>query len=137
MIRGVCFALLAMYLPIAAGAGTEGEEDRILVINPLTTSDFEVVQGMNMGAAEFWCGAASYVERRLGLSETTPIYLKRPRGPSRTAAGRKAVTFSLSAAGLPPDDPARLTLTVKQPGAMVKSVNARRYCRDAFTRSTK
>ncbi|PTX72352.1 hypothetical protein C8N31_11165 [Sulfitobacter mediterraneus] len=136
-MRGACHALIMACLPLTVAASTDGEEDRFLVINPLSASDFEVVQGMNMGAAEFWCGAASYVERRLGLSETTPIYLKRPRGPSQTAAGRKAVTFSLSNAGLPPDDPGRLTLTVKQPGTMVKSASARRYCRDAFTRSTK
>lgn len=136
-MRGAWLGLTLACLPLAVAASTDGEEDRFLVINPLSASDFEVVQGMNMGAAEFWCGAASYVERRLGLSETTPIYLKRPRGPSQTAAGRKAVTFSLSNAGLPPDDPGRLTLTVREPGATLKSGNARRYCRDAFTRSTK
>jgi len=30
-----------------------------------------------------------------------------------------------------------LTVTVEEPGAMLKSAQARRFCRDAFTRLTK
>ena len=122
--------------PAMAHAATTGEEDTIL-INRLNGTDFEVIQGTNFGAAEFWCGAATFVERRRGLSELTEVYVKRPRGPSLTAPGRNGVVFSTSGAGLPAPDPDRLTLTVSEPGAMLKSVQARRYCRDAFTRSTK
>ena len=136
-MRRFVLVLTLLCLPMGAQAGTEAEEDRFLVINPLNINDFEVIQSMSMGTAEFWCAAASYVERRLGLSETTPIFLKRPRGPSATAVGKKAVVFSLSDAGLPADDPKRVTLTLKSPGATLKSAAARRYCRDAFTRSTK
>ena len=126
---------LALALPHQAGADTKGEEDGI-VINPLNSHDFEVIEGTNFGAAEFWCGAATFVERRRGRSELTPIYLKRKRGPSVTAPGQKGVIFTTRPDGLPaPKD--RLTLTVREPGAMLKSAQARRYCRDAFTRSTK
>ncbi|KIN60405.1 hypothetical protein Z945_1376 [Sulfitobacter noctilucae] len=118
-----------------AQASTQTEED-LIVINRLNDTDFEVVQRVNFGAAEFWCGAATFVERRSGLPETTAIYLKRPRGPSLTSPGRDGVTFSLSNDGLPAAQP-RNTLTVKEAGATVKSAHARRFCRDAFTRSTK
>jgi hypothetical protein len=122
-------------LPLLATAATTGEEDTI-VINPINATDFEVIQGTNFGAAEFWCGAATYIERRTGRSELTPIYVKRPQGPSLTAPGRNGVVFSISNTGLPPA-PNRLTLTVGTQGAVLKSVRARIYCRDAFSRSTK
>lgn len=122
--------------PWVANAATQGEEDTI-VINPINATDFEVIQGTNFGAAEFWCGAATFIERRSGRSELTPVYVKRPRGPSLTAPGQNGVVFTTSNAGLPPADSSRLSLTVSSSGAMLKSVQARRYCRDAFNRSTK
>lgn len=131
----IALLTLAVSAPIVT-ASTTGEEDTI-EINSINSTDFEVLQGTNFGAAEFWCGAATFIERRSGRSELTPIYVKRPRGPSVTRSGQLGVVFSTSNAGLPPDDDGRLTLTVSAQGAMLKSVQARRYCRDAFTRSTK
>lgn len=135
MKQMICAALVAA-APLITSAATIGEEDGI-VINRISATDFEVIQGTNFGAAEFWCGAATYIERRSGLSELTPIYVKRAAGAAVTAPGQRGVVFSTSNAGLPADEPGRLTLTVRNPGAMLKSVQARRYCRDAFTRSTK
>ncbi|MEW9919445.1 hypothetical protein AB2B41_07515 [Marimonas sp. MJW-29] len=129
-------AAIAMISALPLVAATTGEEDTI-VINPINATDFEVIQGTNFGAAEFWCGAATFIERRSGRSELTALYVKRPRGPSVTAPGEMGVVFSTSDAGLPPANPDRVTLTVRQPGATLKSFQARRYCRDAFTRSTK
>lgn len=130
-------ALLALALsPHFVSASMLREEDT-LEINRINTTDFEVIQGTNFGAAEFWCAAATFIERRSGLSELTPIYVKRPEGPSVTRAGQRGVVFSTSSAGLPVDDGVRLTLSVRTVGKMLKSVQARRYCRDAFTRSTK
>lgn len=130
----MAFLLGLAVLP--AHANTNAEEDT-MVINPINATDFEVIEGMNFGAAEFWCGAATYIERRLRQSELTQLYVKRPRGPSMTASGQNGVVFSTSNAGLPMPQPDRLTLTVQVPGATLKSVQGRRYCRDAFTRSTK
>ncbi|MFK7835367.1 MAG: hypothetical protein AB8B60_04040 [Sulfitobacter sp.] len=135
-MRIATIAMLVGVLPVLPLAATTGEEDKI-VINRLNATDFEVIQGMNFGAAEYWCGAATYIERRTGQSELTPIYVKRPRGPSLTMSGRKGVVFSTSTAGIPAQGTSRQTLTVQVRGAMLKSVQARRYCRDAFTRSTK
>ena len=134
-MRALFLTFVLGVAPIVCVSATIGEEDTI-VINPINATDFEVIQGTNFGAAEFWCGAATYIERRTGRSELTPIYVKRPQAPSLTVSGRKGVVFSTSNAGLPPAQPSR-TLTVRTPGAMLKSVKARRYCRDAFTRSTK
>jgi hypothetical protein len=127
--------LLLLCVGSIGAADTLGEQDA-MVINPLNGSDFEVVETRRMGAADFWCGAATFVTRRQGLSELTPIYVKRPRAASQTSPGRKAVTFTTDGRGLPAARD-RLTLEVDAPGIMLKSARARRYCRDAFTRSTK
>jgi hypothetical protein len=119
----------------ASFAGTSGEEAS-MVINRVNATDFEVVETRSMGAADFWCGASTFVIRRNGLSELTPIYLKRGRAASQTAKGRKGVVFSTSAKGLPPAQD-RITVSVDRPGDMIKASLARRFCRDAFTRSTK
>ena len=125
-----------IWLPLAAQADTMGREDG-MVINPLSGPDFEVIEDVGFGAAEFWCGAATYVQRRRGMPGSTPIYLKSARGPARTVQGTDGVVFSTSDAGLPPPDRTRLSVTVDAPGEMMKAVIARRYCRDAFTKSTK
>ncbi len=118
-----------------ASAGTEGEEDT-LVINRINATDFEVIEQQDMSPRAFWCGAATFIERRQGQPNTTPIYLKRERGASVTAPGRKGVVFSTDGAGLP--QPGTLvSVSVRQPGQMLKSYQARGFCRDAFTRATK
>lgn len=130
------FTLFTALFTLPLAAATLGEEERF-VINPLGGSDFEVIRLQHMAAAELWCAAASYVERRKGLPGTTPIYVRRPLGPAQTQTGRKGVIFSLSDAGLTNTGRSGLTLTVDVPGEMLKAAQARRYCRDAFTRSTK
>lgn len=134
LCRMICAAALVL-APVSAMSGTNGEEDAI-VINRISETEFEVIEGMNFGAASFWCGAATYIERRMGQSELTAIYVKRPEAESLTVQGRDGVVFTTSNDGLPPAQD-RLTLTVDVPGAMLKSAQARRHCRDAFTRSTK
>ncbi len=134
-MRWLVLAIALAVGPVVLLASTQSEEDR-MVINRLNATDFEVVQGTNYGPAEYWCGAATFIERRAGLSETTPVYVKRPQSASLTVPGRNGVVFSTSNAGLPAAQ-SRVTLTVDQPGATLKSAQARRYCRDAFTRSTK
>lgn len=134
-LRGWALASLLVFVGLGAHGATLGEEGRF-IINPTGGGDFEVIRLQHMGASELWCAAASYVEVRRGLSETTPIYLRSPLGPARTVQGRQGVVFSLNKAGLPATAQ-RNTLTVDVAGVMVKSVTARRFCRDAFTRSTK
>jgi hypothetical protein len=120
----------------AGHADTVGEQDAI-VINRLNASDFEVIEEVTFGAAEFWCGAASFVERRSGLSGQTPIYVKTPRGPSVTSPGRIGVVFTLDGSSVPGDVDMGFTVSASKPGMMMKAVRARSFCRDAFTRSTK
>lgn len=135
-MRAVLSAVILAFIPVAGSSATTGEEDTI-VINPINATDFEVLEDMSSDAGYYWCGAATFIERRSGRSGLTEVYIKRPRGPSVTAPGRTGVVFSTSSAGLPADGGNRVTVTVDRPGVMLKSVQARRYCRDAFTRATK
>ena len=123
-------------LSVEAQAATLGEEKRF-VVNPLGGPDFEVIRLQHMGATELWCAAASYVEARRGLPETTAIYIRAPLGPARTARGRRGVVFTLSPEGLSRGPVDSLTVKVDAVGETMKSAQARRFCRDAFTRSTK
>ena len=134
-MRSMIFAtvMIAFCGPVAARTLTEQDT---IIINPINASDFEVIEGPIFGAAGYWCGAATYVERRTGRSETTRVYVKRPEGPSLTMPGRKGVVFTTDPAGLPEAAP-RMTLTVKEAGATLKSAQGRLQCRDAFTRATK
>jgi hypothetical protein len=130
------YLLFAAFLaPTFAYSDTIGEE-RGLTINTINATDFEVVETQSMGAADFWCAAASYNELRQGGSDLIPLYVRSPRGPAETAPGRNGVVFTTNSAGLPQLPPS-LTLSVKQAGATLKSRKARSFCRDAFTRSTK
>ncbi|TMM55091.1 hypothetical protein [Sulfitobacter sabulilitoris] len=131
LISSCLIALLST--PVLADTRSE---ELSLVINPVNATDFEVVKQIGMGPHEFWCAAASFNEARANRSELLPIYIKRPLGPSQTAPGKLGVLFTLSNDGLPPE-PSLRTVEVDQPGLMFKSYQARRYCRDAFTRSTK
>lgn len=126
---------MVVLIGIGAQASTLAEEKRF-VINRINANDFEVIKLRGMGAHEFWCAAANYIEVRTGQSERTRIYVRTPLGASVTQSGAKGVVFSTSDAGLPPESD-RLNLTVSEPGVVLKSALARRYCRDAFTRSTK
>lgn len=135
MQRVFISAVLVFGLSCAARAGTEGDEDR-LIVNRIDRSDFEVVETHNMDARAFWCGAASQLERREGRPGTTPIYIKSPRGPSVTAPGRNGVVFTTDPAGLGPVPDMR-SVNVSRAGQMLKAYQARGFCRDAFNRSTK
>ena len=136
MFRFALIACVTCLASLPASAATLGEEERF-VVNPISGSDFEVIRLQHMAAAELWCAAASYVERRKGLAGTTEIYVREPLGPARARDGRKSVIFTVSKSGLPETGRSGLTLTVDVPGEAMKAHQARRYCRDAFTRSTK
>jgi hypothetical protein len=133
IMRYLCIA--AFVAPTLAMSDTIGEE-RALTINTINATDYEVIETQSMGAADFWCAAASYNELRQGRSDLIQLYVRTPRGPAKTAQGRKGVVFTTDPSGLSKLAPS-LTLTVNQAGASLKSRKARSFCRDAFTRSTK
>jgi hypothetical protein len=132
MIR---LTILTLILAAPTFAGTEGEEDK-LIVNRLSASDFEVVETQDMSPRAFWCGAASYIERRQNMDATTRIILKSPRGASVSAPGRKAVGFTTDPSGIQQiSNP--LSVDVTRRGLTLLSYQARGFCRDAFTRATK
>lgn len=115
-------------------AGTLQDEDQ-LTINALNSTDFEVVLTQSSEPFTFWCGAATYHERRMGRSPTDRLYVKAPRGPSRTQSGATGVVFTTEAAGIVPVS--SYSVGVDIPGLNMASNKARSFCRDAFNRASK
>ena len=126
--------LFVLAAPMAF-AGTEWEEDQ-LIINRINATDFEVVETQDMGPGAFWCGAASFHERRMGRSGRDMLYVKQPRGPSVTRPGSKGVVFTTDAARVSATG-ASGSVSVSRAGDGFRSSFARSLCRDAFTRATK
>ena len=62
----------ALLCSALAVADTIGEQARF-IINPINATDFEVIEGHGMGAAEFWCAVASLNAHRQGRSESILI----------------------------------------------------------------
>lgn len=127
--------VLALLLATPALSGTEWEEDQ-MIINRINDTDFEVIEEQDMGPRGFWCGAATFTERRSGLPNGTEIFIKSPRGAAVTMPGRTGVVFTYDGAAVP-DVPDSVSVNVDAAGQRLKSFQARGFCRDAFTRATK
>ena len=134
--RGIAACVAFVLLSFRIHADTGAEEDK-MIVNRLNDTDFEVIRTVRMDAQGYWCGAATLLERREGRAIDTPIFLQRPLGPSVSAPGRQAVRFTTDPGKVTPLDRQPLTVDVDTVGRMLKSFQARQYCRDAFTRSTK
>ena len=99
-----------------------------LVVNPLTVTEFEVVQRPGSSPKKIWCAASDYTQNALGQSSKTDIIIKTPSGPSVTEPGKKGVGFTI--------DPNQVTpvksssVSIKTVGASMSASHAATFCRD-------
>jgi hypothetical protein len=70
-------------------------------VNPVDDKVFEVIARTSGSAGDYWCGAADYAQRGLGVAWTATLYISRGRGPSETTNRRTAVQFTLDPARAP------------------------------------
>lgn len=120
---------LAAIIGGAAAAQAFEAQNRLLVV-PLGSRDFEVIEARGEGARGIWCAAADYAKRALGRPGGSRVYVKTPRGPSVSGAGRIGVVFTT--------DPARLTVapnkgysvTVRTAGRGLPLDHAYQFCVD-------
>ena len=80
-----------------------------LPVNPVSGSQFEVIEEGSVGSPQVWCAAATYSNDVLGQYAKTELTVISPRGPSVTSPGRKGVVFTTDTTGLdvvPPGDDA-------------------------------
>jgi len=121
-------ALLAasLILPVAGFSGNNW-----LDVVPLGAGDaFEVVGDPGSGPSEFWCAAGRYAQQMKSVSANDRIYILRGFGPSQTAPGRSAVSFSLTAPTTPHKQGRVSVVTMKTPGYSLSLGLAAGFCMD-------
>ena len=128
MLRPI--ALLATCAALVGQTGharTSFFPDLNLSVNAVGAGQFEVIERRAAGPRDVWCAAAKYAQQTLGQRQGR-IYVAVPRGPAQTEAGRKGVTFSMSA----PPAPAStgVQITTRTIGASLRVNHAIQFCRD-------
>ncbi|TDE40966.1 hypothetical protein [Antarcticimicrobium sediminis] len=119
-------AALLLALPIPAEAFNAR---RNMHVNPVDAAVFEVIAPSAAPADDYWCGAADYAQRALGMPWIARIYIARGRGPSVTTQRRTAVQFTVQpeVAGVQPLDPVFM-LNMMKPGDNMTVAHALSFC---------
>ncbi len=120
---------LVMAMIVPASAQTFQAINRLQVV-PLNQSDFEVIEARGEGARGIWCAAADYALARFGNTGQQRMYIKSPRGPSVSSAGRKGVVFTMDASSLAVAPSRSLSVTVRTVGVGLTLNHAVQFCRD-------
>ena len=122
-------ACVMALLPLAASAQGYRAVNH-LVVMPLQSGDFEVIEARGEGPRGLWCAAADYVLARDGQGAKRRIYVKAPRGPAVTGAGRKGVVFTTDTNRLGATPSQSLSVTVRTPGVGLPVNHAVQFCQD-------
>ncbi|NOD74986.1 MULTISPECIES: hypothetical protein [unclassified Ruegeria] len=83
-------AIVAFSVPLTADAARNGYRTE-----PINATDFEVIPRGDQRTEGYWCAAADYARRTLGLGWMDRIYVLRGYGPSVTTGRRTAIQFSI------------------------------------------
>ncbi|WP_370400859.1 hypothetical protein [Sulfitobacter sp. JB4-11] len=104
--------------------------ENYLKVVPLNAADFEVIEARGEGPRGIWCAAADFGLKRLGLPGTHRIYIKTPRGPSVTVAGRKGIVFTADDRRLSQPPSTSYTLSTRTVGQGLSLAHAIQFCGD-------
>lgn len=97
-----------------------------LDVNPISRTNFEVVETQSAGPNQYWCAASYYASRTLGKNSGR-IYLSTPHGPAVTAPGYSGASFSTEPiSGVN----GRATNSITEVGANLTVAHALQFCRD-------
>lgn len=131
-MRAFIFAtFVAGLLPGIASAETYRAINHLIVV-PLDSASFEVIEGRGEGPRGIWCAAAEFAEQRLGA--TGRIYIQEGRGPARSVQGRKGVVFTTDVARLSQGPSQSFIVSTSQVGVGLPVAHAIQFCRDVFDR---
>ena len=122
-------ALMAAGLALPATAQGYQAVNRLVVV-PLGGGDFEVIEGRGEGARGIWCAAADYIKARQGGGANPRVYVKRVRGPSIAAPGRKGVVFTTDVGALGAAPSQSLSVTTRIAGVGLPANHAIQFCKD-------
>lgn len=116
-------------LPITfAGAGLANNPavDPGLIVNAISNTQFEVIEGRGEGARGIWCSASLYAVNTLGFNNGR-LYIAIPSGPAQTVKGKKGVVFSTVPVG---QTPKSVSVTVRRAGSNLPVIHALQFCND-------
>ena len=97
-----------------------------LQVNPVSGTEFEVIESDSAGAQDIWCAAARYAEDVLGITRGR-LYISRARAPALTVRGRKGVVFTTQPT---PDAFTSVSVSVRESGMNLPIFHALQFCRN-------
>lgn len=97
-----------------------------LQVNPISATEFEVIESDSAGAQDIWCAAAYYTENTLG-KQRGRLYVAGARAPARTVQGRKGVVFSTEPV---PGAFTSVSVSVRAEGMNLPIFHALQFCRN-------
>ena len=128
-MRALIPLILSLTIPLQAEAQAYRAENYLVVV-PLTTTEFEVIEDRGEGPRGIWCAAASFAQQRLGAARASRIYVQQARGPSVSGVGRKGVVFTTREDKLTVPATQSSSLSVRVPGMGLPVHHARQFCID-------
>lgn len=118
-----------LVLPVAAQAQAFEAINRLIVV-PLSSTEFEVIESRGEGARGIWCAAADYVRTRGIQSADGRLYVARPRSAAQSVRGRAGVVFTVAPDDTLRDTPRSYTVTVRRAGENLPINHAYQFCED-------
>ncbi len=128
-MRLILAAAISATIPFAASARNYEAVNGLDVI-ALAGSSFEVIEKYGEGPRGIWCAAASYALNQVGASNAARMYIKTPRGPSVSGAGRTGVVFTFDPNDLPSPPRKSYSVGVDQQSIGLTAGHAIQFCRD-------
>ena len=120
----LCLSLAA----VSAHAFQFGRETVRVSVLPISATEFEVLESVNVGGPQMWCAAGLYARQAYGRG-VKQLYVARGRAESTRLAGRKSVVFSTKPV---PSAFTDLSLGVRRTGKTLTALHARSACDDTF-----
>jgi hypothetical protein len=127
-MRHIVFAGLFGLMPLPLAAQVFEAVNRLLVV-PLSANTFEVIEARGEGPRGMWCAAADFAQR-YGTPRQQRLYVKTPRGPSVSGAGRTGVTFTTDASSLGVPEQQSVSVSVRIAGLGLPVNHALQFCKD-------
>ncbi len=124
-MRSVFITAAFFLVPAFASASTFFSDPR-LSVNPLSPTQFEVIEARGAGARDIWCAAARYAVNTLGRDRGR-IWIAVPRGPAQTKANAKGVTFTTDQVG---SAASSVSVSVRTAGQSLRVIHALQFCKD-------
>lgn len=124
-MRSLLLTMTLSLAPALASASTHFPDPR-LAVNPVSSTEFEVIEARGAGARDMWCAAARYAHYALGRDRGR-IWVAVSRGPAKTVSKAKGVTFTTDDIG---SSATPISVSVRHTGQSLPLNHALQFCND-------